>query len=72
MRRETTHFSLRKETTTFDFSFLYFKKESNNQPWQTLHLEPATSFGGALSPPPKSHPLGSQGKMALQNSEPTK
>jgi hypothetical protein len=40
--------------------------------WQTLHLKPATSFGGALSPPPKSHPLGSQGKMALQNSEPTK
>ncbi len=54
------------------FQFLVLQEKSNNQPWQTLHLEPATSFVGALSPPPKSHPLGSQGKMALQNSEPTK
>jgi hypothetical protein len=70
---EKPHISLWGNTLPHLISVSYTsRKESNNQPWQTLHPEPATSFVGALSPPPKSHPLGSQGKMALQNSEPTK
>jgi hypothetical protein len=45
-------------------------KKNENQPWQTLHLEPVTSSVCALSPLPMSHYLASPGKMALQNSEP--